>query len=249
MPVTVEIADEWADQKDIDTVFEYFSGIDNRFSTFKPDSEISRINKKLLKTSEYSTEMREILALCEETKKITGGYFDINHNNISDPSGLVKGWAIWNAYNILRNKKFKNFYIDAGGDIQLSGKNKHNNFWTVGIRNPFNRNEIVKVLSFKSETSCGIATSGTYVRGQHIYDPHNRSKKISDILSLTVIGPNILDADRFATAAFAMGRKGIYFIEKLEGFEGYMITKEGNAIFTSGINKFSKDKTHASTPG
>ncbi len=57
-------------------------------------------------------------------------------------------------------------------------------------------------------------------------------------MSLTVIGPNIYDADRFATAAFAMGRDGIYFIENLEGFEGYMIDKNGMATFTTGFEGY-----------
>ena len=58
----------------------------------------------------------------------------------------------------------------------------------------------------------GVATSGTYFQGQHIYNPHSPAQKLHEIVSLTVIGPDILEADRYATAAFAMGRKGIIFI-------------------------------------
>ena len=50
-----------------------------------------------------------------------------------------------------------------------------------------------------------------------------------------MIGPNIYEADRFATAAFAMGRDGILFIEELQGFEGYMIDRNGMATLTSGF--------------
>jgi len=52
-------------------------------------------------------------------------------------------------------------------------------------------------------TDEGIATSGTYLRGEHIYNPKT-GEAASEIVSLTVIGPNIYEADRFATAAFAM---------------------------------------------
>ena len=72
-------------------------------------------------------------------------------------------------------------------------------------------NEIVKKLSIENK---GIATSGTYARGEHIYNPKNPSEAIESIVSLTVIGPNIYEADRFATACFAMGKDGIYFLEK-----------------------------------
>jgi thiamine biosynthesis lipoprotein len=64
-------------------------------------------------------------------------------------------------------------------------------------------------------------------------------KPAEEIVSLTVIGPNIYEADRFATAAFAMGEKGILFIEDLAGFEGYMINHEGLATFTSGFKEYT----------
>lgn len=105
-----------------------------------------------------------------------------------------------------------------------------------GIRNPFNKEEIIKVISLKD---AGIATSGTYIRGQHIYNPHEIEKPITEIVSLSVIGPNVYEADRFATAAFAMGEKGIMFIEKLNGFEGYMVDKNGLATMTGGFQAYT----------
>ncbi|TIX91826.1 MAG: FAD:protein FMN transferase, partial [Mesorhizobium sp.] len=92
--------------------------------------------------------------------------------------------------------------------------------WSVGIRNPFNAQEIVKIVYPRGR---GLATSGTYVRGHHIYNPHAIDSPIQDIVSLTVIGADVLEADRFATAAFAMGRDGILFIERTPGLEGYVI--------------------------
>lgn len=237
MPITIEIIDKEASMGDIDNVFDYFTYVDEKFSTYKNSSEITKINKRKLPEKNFSADMKEVLALCEKTKKETGGYFDINQDGILDPSGLVKGWAIQNAINLIAQKGFENYYVDAGGDIQVRGRNYLGDNWTVGIRNPFNRNEIVKVLSIEEE---GVATSGTYIRGLHIYDPFKKNKKITEIVSLTVIGPNIFEADRFATAAFAMGKAGISFLEKLKGFEGYMVDKKGVATFTSGFNKYVK---------
>jgi thiamine biosynthesis lipoprotein len=105
----------------------------------------------------------------------------------------------------------------------------------VGIRNPFKIDEIVKVLSV---TDCGVATSGTYIRGQHIYNPVSGVSEITDILSMTVIGADIYYADCYATAAFAMGQEGIGFIEALDGFEGYMIDKNGIATYTTGFERY-----------
>ncbi len=234
MPVTVSIVDENATKKVIDEVFNYFSYIDEKFSTYKKTSEITKINNGKIKQKDYTSDMKLVFKLSQQTKLETQGYFDIFHNGKYDPSGLVKGWAIYKAAELLKNKGYKNFYVEAGGDIQVSGKNKKGEKWKIGIRNPFNRNENVKVLLIGDR---GVATSGTYIRGQHIYNPHD-DKEIRDIVSLTIIGANVYEADRFATAAFAMGKKGINFIESQKDLEGYMIDSNGIATYTSGFEKY-----------
>lgn len=241
MPVTVEVVDATATPSTLDAIYDYFQYIDDKFSTFKTNSEISRINQGFLNIKQSSADMQLVFKLSEQTRRETNGYFNIEHDGLFDPSGLVKGWAIFNAAEILRQQGFKNYYVDAGGDIQLAGKNEHGENWRIGIRNPFNITQIVKVLSF---TDCGIATSGSYIRGDHIYNPLSH-EVISDVVSLTVIGPNVYEADRFATAAFAMGREGINFISQLNGFEGYMIDDAGLATYTAGFNRFVyHDKAH-----
>lgn len=223
MPITVEITGRLA--QPLNDVFNYFTYVDDQYSPFKNDSQVARYNRG----QAVSSEMQMILELCCQTQKDTNGYFDIRHHGVVNPSGLVKGWAIFNAAQILKKQKITNFYIEAGGDIQVSGHP-----WKVGIRNPFNIQEIVKVVSL---ANTAIATSGTYFRGSHVYNPLT-DQSVNEIVSLTVIGPDIYQADRFATAAFAMGGKGIDFIEKLVGFEGYSIDNRGIATFTSGFNHY-----------
>jgi len=280
MPITVELVGAAATPEAIDDVFAYFTSIDERFSTYKASSEISRINSGALAPAEAGADMQTVFHLAEQTRQETGGYFNIAREGHIDPSGIVKGWAIYNAAARLRATGLRSFYIEAGGDIQADGHNRESKPWRVGIRNPFNMDEIVKVVLLSDR---GIATSGTYIRGQHIYDPHdllpprlnhnnprpaasdtpsrdhsddfriasdtpasglsrdrsdNQYFGASEIISLSVIGPNIYDADRFATAAFAMGREGIMFIEQLPGFEGYLIDARGTATLTSGFQGY-----------
>ncbi len=242
MPVTVEVLDPSATESAIEDVFAYFNYVDGKFSTYKETSEITQLNQKRLTFYHASSDMKLVFALAEQTKQETNGYFDIARNGSYDPSGIVKGWAIYNAAALLRHSGYQNFYVDAGGDVQADGHNARGEPWRVGIRNPFNLREIVKVTSI---SNLGIATSGTYVRGQHIYNPKHSLPLKSEIVSLTVIGPNIYEADRFATAAFAMGTAGISFIERLEGFEGYMIGNKGQATLTSGFERFTvHDQIH-----
>jgi len=230
MPVQVILPSAAANTTTFEAIFDELRRVDEIYSPFKPTSEVSKINRGLPE-QEWDEEMKEIIELAQLTKTVTEGYFDIWHQGHFDPSGIVKGWAIDRAAAIARDHGHKDYYIEAGGDISLAGKNEHGDVWSIGIRNPFSHEEIVQVLRL---TDCGIATSGTAARGQHIYNPHLDSP-LHDILSLTVIGQTICDADRFATAAFAMGRPGITFIEGLDGYEGYMIDKDAVATMTSGF--------------
>jgi FAD:protein FMN transferase len=235
MPITVEMVGRTPERL-LDEVFAYFAAVDVRFSVFKPGSEISALNQGRIAASDASPEMQEVLALADRTKRETGGYFEIRRSDgLLDPCGIVKGWAIRNAADLIRRSGVRDFFVDAGGDIQTGGKNPDGEDWTIGIRNPFNEREIIKAVTPRGR---GIATSGTYVRGQHIYDPRQPGRPIEDIVSLTVIGPDVLDADRFSTAAFAMGKAGIHFIEELPGFEGYMVDAHGVATQTSGFKAF-----------
>lgn len=235
MPVTVEIRDPYVTSEHLKEVFDYFSRVDEQFSTYKPDSEISRINRGELGPGAFSTEMNEVFMLAAETKRQTGGYFDIRQpSGLIDPSGLVKGWAIFKASGILKSAGFYDFYVDAGGDIQTSLPDA-GEIWRVGIRNPFNKSEIVKVVGLANR---GMATSGTYERGAHIYNPLDFDRELTDVVSITVIAENVYEADRFATACFAMGERGIEFLENHSGLEGYQIDKDGIATYTSGFEKF-----------
>lgn len=103
MPIIIEIVDTQANSKHFNKIFDYFRYIDEKYSTYKKTSEISRINNGLPR-SKWSSEMKQVLDLCQQTKEITEGYFDIEHNGKLDPSGLVKGWAIQNAAtsNVIR---------------------------------------------------------------------------------------------------------------------------------------------------
>ncbi len=233
MPISTEIADPTATADDLAAVFAHFTAVDERYSTYKATSEISRINRGELAITDASEEMQEVLALCEQTKIETRGYFDIRTTDgTMDPSGLVKGWAIQGAADLLDRRGFRNFFVEAGGDLQPRGRNAEGRLWRIGIRNPFKADEIVKVVLPGDR---GVATSGTQMRGQHIWNPHDRTATFTDLASMTVIGPNVYEADRFATAAFAMGRDGFAFIAAIPGFDVYQIDGRGIATMTPGF--------------
>src|SRR5690348_1676863 len=104
MPIIIEIVGENISQKIFKEVFDYFIYIDQKFSPYKKTSEVSKINSGELDVADVSNDMHKILELCQQTKTQTHGFFDAYHNDTFDPSGIVKGWAIWNASKIIKNK-------------------------------------------------------------------------------------------------------------------------------------------------
>jgi thiamine biosynthesis lipoprotein len=173
MPATLLVVDAVVNESVFEKAFSYFRYVDETFSTYKTESEITRINNGLLSEDGYSHDMKEIFSLSEETKKLTNGYFDIvSPNGKIDPSGIVKGWAVYNAAKILEDLGCENFYVDVAGDTEVRGRSSLGELWKVGIRDPFTKGlDVVKTLYVQDK---GVATSGTYVRGLHIYNPHQK---------------------------------------------------------------------------
>lgn len=230
MPITIEVVDE-VDTKVLADVFAWFGAVDARFSTYRAHSEINRFNRGEILEAALSPDVQDVFAMAHRTEMQTDGFFNMCKMDGSvDPSGIVKGWAINKAAQMLRGSGAENFYVDAGGDIQSQGVNEDGKNWRVGIRSPFQMSEIIKVVAPRGH---GMATSGSYIRGHHIWNPHAPSETLADVVSITVLGPDVLEADRFATAAFAMGADGVYFIESLPGFEAYQVNAHGVATQTS----------------
>jgi thiamine biosynthesis lipoprotein len=232
MPIAVRICDAGAGPEDVAAVAAWLEAVDRRFSPYLAASEVSRFNAGAIGRNELSGDFAEIRRRCEETKAETGGYFDPMRDGWFDPSGLVKGWAVERACDILAARGLANYFVDAGGDVQVVGRNGDGQPWRVGIRNPFRRDEVVKVLALSDR---GVATSGVAARGQHIYNPRRPGPLETDLVSLTVIAPTIYEADRMATAAFAMGRDGLAFVAGRPDLEAYAIAADGMAVYTHGF--------------
>ena len=210
-----------------------YTTLDTQFSTYLETSEISRYNRHEISLTDHS-ELEWILSECARTKQETEGYFDCQYGTNCDPSGLVKGYAISQAAKMLREAGHTNFLVEIAGDLQTSGNNEAGEPWTIGIENPFNRVEIVKVVTLSGQ---GLATSGTSIHPDHIINPLTH-QPAHEIASISVIAGDVYDADRMATAAFAMGPKGIAFIEGLSGYDGYMVTLDKQGVMTTGFKQY-----------
>jgi thiamine biosynthesis lipoprotein len=233
MPIIVDVRDALVGDGTIDEVFDWFRWVDATFSTFKPDSEICRLDRGELALEDAHPEVRAVLARCEELSAETGGYFDVraNASRQLDPSGLVKGWAVDGAAAILDAAGVTNYAVNAGGDIRLRGGALPEGVWRVGIQHPLERDRVAAVVETRD---LAIATSGEYERGEHVFDPHTGLPP-AGVLSVTITGPDLATADAYATAAFAMGTRAAQWTATLGGYEAMTILADGRVLLTQGF--------------
>lgn len=202
--------------------------IDEMFSTYRDSSEISRIARGEQSLAASSPDVRFVLAQCERYRLETGGYFSAYAAGDLDPSGYVKGWAIEQASDLLREAGSTHHYVNGGGDVQCVGGAAAATPWRIGIADPRRAGMIVTVVS---GTDYAVATSGFEQRGAHIVDPHTGGPP-AGLLSLTVVGPRLSAADAYATAGFAMGSRAREWADGLSGYRVFAVTDEGDTWST-----------------
>jgi thiamine biosynthesis lipoprotein len=183
-------------------VFGHLRTADELFSTYRPGSQVNAIRRGELACDHWHPWVTEVVALCEEARERTDGYFDPwRLPGGFDPSGLVKGWAAENAAAHLVRLRGVDHYLNAGGDITARVHTARAPAWRVGVEDPADPTSFLAILELRTG---GLATSGSAARGPHIVDPHT-GLHTANLLSVTVTGPTLLWADVFATAAFARG--------------------------------------------
>jgi thiamine biosynthesis lipoprotein len=231
MPVGIEVRDGEVSAAAVAEVFDWLRFVDATFSTYKEESEISRLNRGELALPDAHPDVQAVLEECERLRDRTGGYFDARADEALDPSGLVKGWAVDRAGAILSAYGARNWSIYAGGDVLVRGRPDGEEYWSIGIQHPRQRDAIAAVVR---GTDLAVATSGEYERGQHVVDPHTGLPP-AGVLSVTITGPELGTADAFATAAFAMGTDGPAWTARLDGYEGLTILADGRVLSTAGF--------------
>jgi len=232
MPIVVDVRDV-DDETLLEPLFDWFREVDERFSTYKESSEVSRLDRGELEPADAHEDVRAALERCEELRAETDGYFDVRavRPDRVDPSGLVKGWSVDRAAALADELGWRNYAISAGGDIRLRGGALPEAEWRIGIEHP---REPQRVLAVVAGDDLAVATSGAYARGDHVVDPHS-GRPPAGVLSVTIAGPDLATADAYATAAFAMGRGGPGWTARLRGYEALTVLDDGRVLRTPGF--------------
>ena len=244
--ITVDVRDRLPLEA-IDRVCAWFQRVDDIFSTWRADSEISRLSRHELTLREVSAELRTVLELCDRVTEDSQGAFDIYVGadprvepreglGPIDPSGLVKGWALQRAAQDLRHAGANNFAINAGGDVITAGGPRPSEGWRVGVRDPWQRDKVAMVLQV---SDVGVATSGRYERGDHIIDPLT-GEPATGLMSVTVVAEDLALADGYATAALVLGEEGPAWLAQ-RSLASVAISDDGTAVVTEALQRYRAD--------
>lgn len=213
-------------------VFAWWERVEATFSTFREDSEISRIGRGELVMDDASVDVRHVLARCAELEEASGGRFSIRPGRPGgpglDPAGLVKGWSVDEAALILKGGGVADFSIDAGGDVLCAGTPPDGGKWRIGIRHPERPEQSVGVVL---ELAAGaVATSGAYFRGDHIWGASGGT-----LASVTVVGPHLGTADALATAVFSDQAESLGWLGRFPGYGLLVIHRDGTVRWTADL--------------
>ncbi len=207
--------------------------VDLVFSTWRPDSPVSRLRRAETGLQSCPPEVREVVLLCVRAMRLSAGWFDPwRQPGGFDPTGLVKGWAAKRAAARLSAAGITDHCVNAGGDVCVTGSGEPDepDSWTVGITDPEEPSRLLTVVTVRGG---GVATSGGYERGPLAVDPFT-GVPVERLLSATVVGPELAIADALATAATAAGPDARDWLEAAPGYEALLVVPGGGVLVTSG---------------
>jgi thiamine biosynthesis lipoprotein len=246
-------------------VLRWLHWVDATFSTYSGGSDVSRFGRGELTLAECAPELAEVIAECAVIEEQSDGYFTAWPGGRFDPSGLVKGWSIERASNMLSaaaktgpsgtgpsgtgpsgtgpsgtgpsgtGPSGTGHCVNGAGDMQCTGEPERGRPWRIGVAHPLRPSALAVIVAGRD---FAVATSGTAERGAHIVNPHT-GLQATELASVTVVGPRISTADAYATAAFAIGGAAREWAESLDGYEVFAVAPDGDSWQTSGFAAYT----------
>lgn len=225
MPVSVHVRAVDTSRSDVEAaaarVFAHLRRVDAVLSTWRADSDLLRIQHgeigEVDGVDEVHPWLAEVTDLCLEAEDRTDGFFRAWRRRPGgrlsfDPTGLVKGWAVAAAAEHLRIAPEIAYSIGAGGDVVVGTGTGVDQAppWRIGIEDPRQRGGLARVVTV---TQGAVATSGAAIRGGHVVDPRT-GRGIVRAGSATVVGPDLMWADVWATAAWVDPQRARALIEE-----------------------------------
>jgi thiamine biosynthesis lipoprotein len=235
IPMSLDIPQEGDHEAAAAAAFDALREADAVFSTYRDESEISRLNRAEITLEETSPLFTEVVELGSRFERVSGGAFTLKDaSGAWDLNGIVKGWAAQRAAQRLRGRGVENFCLNAGGDVVAAGDSRDGGPWNVGIRSPESAQHMIAVLSVRD---MAVATSATYERGEHIMDGRTGRPPVG-LSSVTVIAEDLMTADVLATTVFVLGLDGPAWAAERYDCSVLAVTESGTFIDAGDLRRW-----------
>ena len=194
--------DEQVERAAVRDAFDRMHDADRRFSRYLPDSEVSRYDGG---GRQHATCARSSASRSASASSPAAPSRVRRPDGSLDTDGVVKGWAAQRAADTLTAAGLTTFCLNAGGDVVVRGEPEPGRGWNVGVRDPSDPQSFLTVLEVRDGA---VATSGTYERGEHVWDGRT-GQAATGLRSATVVAADLTTADVLATCVLALGPDGI----------------------------------------
>ncbi|MET1075608.1 MAG: FAD:protein FMN transferase [Umezawaea sp.] len=194
--------------------------VDRVFSTYRPDSSVSRLGRGEVDVADCPPEVAEVLALGDLAERRSHGAFRVRRTGVGlDPSGVVKGWAVERAAVHLEALAETDFCLSAGGDMLCRTLDPDAPPWRIGVEDPHDPTGLVAVVPVFTGA---VATSGAAHRGPHVVDART-GRPPAVVASVTVVTASLTWADIDATTAYAHDRDAASWLSGQPGRSGLVV--------------------------
>lgn len=212
--------------------FEIFKSLDNKLSTYKPSSEVSKYNKN--PKSKLSDETKELISISENIKQITNGYFNINYQgkHYINFGGIAKGYAVDKVAKNWKQQGIKSGSISASGDVRCL------DICDGFIEDPLHDGKYLLKFKAKKE-NLSITTSGNSRRPGHLINPKTtKSMYLFGSLTLFSYGDNTT-IDALATAISVMPYEiALKYLTTLNNIAWVIVDSQNQIITSKNIDTF-----------
>ncbi len=217
---------------------------DERFSRYRPTSELERYRGGRIARQRLSAHMLEVMRDCESLERLTDGAFrPRDAAGMFDPTGYVKGWAMERAVQAAIAAGARDVCLNVGGDVRTAGAAAADRPWRVGVRSPSNGSRIIAVVAAPHRGApIAVATSGRYERGNHLWSALGHLAEAPADIAVTVVGGDAGIVDAGATAVWVRAATsgtaaGLAMLDRWDGCEG-MLALGGELLASAGMTPF-----------
>jgi thiamine biosynthesis lipoprotein len=165
-----------------------------------------------------------------------------------DGSAIAKGFAVDIIADLFEAYGVDNYMVEIGGEMRVKGHNPKNVPWRVGIDKPIDDPEVLnrQLQEIIGISDIALATSGNYrnfyIKGgkkyAHTISPFTGYPVSHSLLGVSVLAPDCMSADAFATAFMVLGfEKSMAIVDQHSDLEAYFILDGENNEYDIKMSK------------